>query len=106
VLLEAVAVVPHQDSGAAKTVSPTWDFHQSRAESWRSVGHVPQTDPQHGMTNQWLKEQGLISVKELRVKIHYPARPGNSVNRPVRTRMPGGVGAGGLRSPATRFLHA
>ena len=28
---------------------------------------------QHGMTNQWLKAQGLISVKELWVKAHYPA---------------------------------
>jgi len=28
---------------------------------------------QHGMTNQWLKDQGLLSVKELWVKIHYPA---------------------------------
>jgi RNA-directed DNA polymerase len=28
---------------------------------------------QSGMTNQWLKYQGLISVKELWVKIHYPA---------------------------------
>jgi len=26
-----------------------------------------------GMTNRWLKEQGLISVKELWVNIHYPA---------------------------------
>jgi RNA-directed DNA polymerase len=26
-----------------------------------------------GMTNQWLKDQGLVSVKELWVKIHYPA---------------------------------
>jgi len=26
-----------------------------------------------------------------------------SVNRPVRTRMRGGVGAGGLRPPATRL---
>ena len=25
-----------------------------------------------GMTNQWLKDQGLVSVKELWVKIHYP----------------------------------
>lgn len=29
---------------------------------------------QHGMTNEWLKDQGLISVKELWVKIHYPAK--------------------------------
>ncbi len=28
---------------------------------------------QHGMTNQWLKDQGLISVKELWVRTHYPA---------------------------------
>ena len=29
---------------------------------------------QTGMTNQWLKDQGLVSVKELWVKIHYPAQ--------------------------------
>jgi RNA-directed DNA polymerase len=28
---------------------------------------------QHGMTNQWLQDQGLLSVKEQWVKIHYPA---------------------------------
>ncbi len=28
---------------------------------------------QHGMTNQWLKDLGLLSVKELWVKLHYPA---------------------------------
>jgi RNA-directed DNA polymerase len=28
---------------------------------------------QTGMTNQWLKDQGLLSVKELWVNIHYPA---------------------------------
>ena len=28
---------------------------------------------QHGMTNQWLKDQGLLSVKDLWVKLHYPA---------------------------------
>ena len=27
---------------------------------------------QTGMTNQWLEKQGLISVKELWVNIHYP----------------------------------
>jgi len=26
-----------------------------------------------GMTNQWLKQQGLVSIKEQWVKIHYPA---------------------------------
>jgi RNA-directed DNA polymerase len=28
---------------------------------------------QSGMTNQWLKDQGLLSVKDQWVKIHYPA---------------------------------
>ena len=28
---------------------------------------------QSGMTNQWLKEQGLVSIKALWVNIHYPA---------------------------------
>ena len=28
---------------------------------------------QSGMTNKWLKDQGLLSVKDLWVKIHYPA---------------------------------
>jgi len=28
---------------------------------------------QAGMTNQWLKKQGLISIKELWINIHYPA---------------------------------
>lgn len=31
---------------------------------------------QTGMTNQWLKDQGLVSVKELWVNIHYPATAG------------------------------
>ena len=26
-----------------------------------------------GLTNEWLRDQGLVSVKELWVKIHYPA---------------------------------
>jgi len=30
-------------------------------------------DAQTGMTNKWLEEQGLLSVKELWVKLHYPA---------------------------------
>ena len=29
---------------------------------------------QTGMTNQWLKDQGLLSVKELWVNIHYPTK--------------------------------
>ena len=61
------------------------------------------------MTNEWLKDQGLLSVKDLWVNIYLPLAdslpdygPLDSVNRLVRTR---GVGAGGLRPPATRLYR-
>jgi RNA-directed DNA polymerase len=42
----------------------------SRKGPWR----LSRTLATHtGMTNQWLKDQGLLSVKELWVNIHYPA---------------------------------
>ncbi len=34
---------------------------------------------QTGMTNDWLKDQGLLSVKELWVHIHYPATARHSL---------------------------
>jgi RNA-directed DNA polymerase len=34
---------------------------------------------QSGMTNEWLKKQGLVSVKDLWVKIHFPATARNSL---------------------------
>jgi RNA-directed DNA polymerase len=42
----------------------------SRKGPWRLARTLA---TQTGMTNQWLKEQGLVSVKELWVNIHYPA---------------------------------
>jgi RNA-directed DNA polymerase len=42
----------------------------SRKSFWRlSKTYATQL----GMTNQWLKEQGLISIKDLWVNMHYPA---------------------------------
>jgi len=41
----------------------------SRKGYWRLSKTI---GTQTGMTNQWLKDQGLISVKELWVNIHYP----------------------------------
>ena len=41
----------------------------TRKGPWRSARTMA---TQTGMTNQWLKDQGLLSVKELWVKIHYP----------------------------------
>jgi RNA-directed DNA polymerase len=43
----------------------------SRKGPWRCARTLA---TQTGMTNNWLKEQGLISVKELWVNIHYPAK--------------------------------
>jgi len=42
----------------------------SRKGPWRLARTLA---TQTGMTNQWLKDQGLVSVKELWVNIHYPA---------------------------------
>ena len=59
---------------------------------------------QHGMTNQWLKDQGLLSVKELVGEAPLPGYgPVILSNRRMRTRMYGGVGAGGEKPPATRL---
>jgi RNA-directed DNA polymerase len=41
----------------------------SRKGPWRCARTMA---TQTGMTNQWLKDQGLLSVKELWVNIHYP----------------------------------
>jgi RNA-directed DNA polymerase len=42
----------------------------SRKGPWRLARTLA---TQADMTNQWLKKQGLISIKELWVNIHYPA---------------------------------
>jgi len=42
----------------------------SRKGPWRLAKTLA---TQSGMTNKWLKDQGLLSVKELWVNIHYPA---------------------------------
>ncbi len=41
---------------------------------------------QHGMTNKWFEEQGLLLVKQLWIKVRF-----GTENRPVRTRTQGGV---------------
>jgi RNA-directed DNA polymerase len=46
------------------------DVGLSRKGPWRLARTLA---TQTGMTNQWLKDQGLVSVKELWVNIHYPA---------------------------------
>ncbi len=50
------------------------DYAISVGMSRKGYWHPAKTyATQMGMSNQWLKKQGLISVKELWVSIHYPA---------------------------------
>jgi hypothetical protein len=63
-----------------KILSPSPIAHTYRkaaifvAISRKGPWHLARTlATQTGMTNQWLKEQWRLSVKELWVKIHYPA---------------------------------
>jgi hypothetical protein len=58
---------------------------------------------QTGLTNQCLKDQGLLSVKEL-CEASLPAYgPVILSNCPVQTRMPGCVVVGEEKPPATRL---
>jgi len=70
------------------------------AISRKSYWHLSKTlATQTGMTNTWLASQGLLSVRDLWLKAHGLRVRfvvcSIAVNRPVRTRMQGGVGAGG-----------
>ena len=58
--------------------SQTWERRFVQPSQWPSAakghGDLSRTlATQTGMTNKWLKDQGLLSVKELWVHIHYPA---------------------------------
>ena len=73
VLLETVAVNPYQNSKSSQT-----GYFKKEAIltslSRKGLWHLSRTmAAQAGITNKWLSEQGLISVKEQWVKIHYPA---------------------------------
>ena len=49
-------------------------FAISVGMSRKGYWHLSKTyATQYGMSNEWLKEQGLLSIKELWVNIHYPA---------------------------------
>jgi len=54
---------------------------------------------QTGMTNKWLKDQGLLSVKELWVNIHYPATAGNLCEPPGADPHAGWCGGWGRKPP-------
>jgi RNA-directed DNA polymerase len=60
VLLETVALVPHQDSGAGTILGTAIRADLNRGGPWAMSRRLA---AQTGMTNQWLKDQGLISVQ-------------------------------------------
>ena len=69
-----------------------------------AVATIPNDGDANG-DDQRLAQGSMASVCQRTVGSH--SLPGYgpviSVNRPVRTRMPGGVGAGGEKPPATRL---
>ena len=52
------------------SLSASISVAMSRKGPWRLARTLA---TQTGMTNKWLKAQGLLSIKALRVNIHYPA---------------------------------
>ena len=55
--------------------------------SSKSYWHLSRTlATQHGMTNKWFDDQGLLLVKQLWINVRFGTK-----NRPVRTRTQGGV---------------
>jgi len=68
---------------------------RSRKGCWRMATN---SIVQAALTNEWLEKQGVVSLQQAWIAYHYPpvvSPDGGDRNRPVRTRTPGGVGAGG-----------
>jgi len=72
----------------------------SRVESKSAVETATITCNEIGMSNRWLKKQGLVSVKELWANIHNPAV---YMDRAVRAGLLCGARAGEEQPPATRL---
>jgi len=104
VLLEAVALLPHESTQSAASGNVSEDGYKRRPEPQRTVAAVANAcDAKRH--DQCVAEATRVGIYQRPVGQH--SLPGYgpelSVNRPVRTRMPGGVGAGGEIPPATRL---
>jgi hypothetical protein len=82
--------------GAHSNVAIPMSF--SRKGPWKCTRTLA---TQTGMTNQWLKDQGLLSVKELWVSIHYSRPTGRDSLGETRSADPHAAccGGWGLESP-------
>lgn len=87
-LLETVALRPDQSPQSSQARYPPRSEYSPETKSKRSLAVHSYAGNSDRHDHQWLKEQGLLSVKELWVNIHYSRPNGgiSSVNRPVRTR--------------------
>jgi len=104
VLLQTVAQGKNQSAGASQAGNVAPYGHLSGNKPQRAVATIPDTGNANGH-DQRLAQGSRASVCQRAVGSHSPPGYGPviSVNRPVRTRMPGGVGAGGEKPPATRL---
>src|SRR6266498_118499 len=103
-LLETVALVPYQDSGVVKARHRTLHCHPRGHEPKRTVGHVTQASRSYRYDQQVSEGSRSYICQRTVGEDPLPGYgPVTSANRPVRTRMPGGVGARGEKPPATRL---
>jgi len=111
--LEAMALLPHQGSRADEARNFPAHSYIGRHESKRTLealthaGHPVGHDQSMAQASRFAVCQRSVGKHPLSPSRGYGTGPGyGSValgNRLVRTRMPGGVGAGGEIPPATRL---
>ena len=103
-LLETVALVPYQDQESSQAWYTARHCHPCGLEQKRPVGDVPKACRSNRF-DQPMSEGSRVTICQRTVgEASLPGYgPVILSNRPVRTRMPGGVGAGGEKPPATRL---
>jgi len=106
VLLETMAICPDKSARA----SEAWYLPACRHISSHKPKRPMASRPNIGHTDRYdqsMAQGSRASVCQRAVGEHSlpDYGPVTSVNRPVRTRMRGGVGPGGLKPQATRLGH-
>ena len=72
----------------------------NRKSFWHLFKTCRSSVTQLDMTNKWLKEQGLISIKDLWVSMHDPATARQYVDKPLAAPHAGCCGGWGRKKPA------
>ena len=103
-LFQTMALGKNQGEGASQAGNVASRGHLCGNKPQRAVATIPDAGNANGH-DQRLAQGSRASICQRAVGSH--SLPGYGpvipVNRPVRTRMPGGVGAGGEKPPATRL---